>query len=134
MKKNHPYHSDSMFKGAPPESFVKAEILRKNMTDAEKNLWNKLKDNFCGNKFRRQHPIHIFIVDFYCHQLKLVIEIDGGYHDSSDQKIRDKERSELLEFQDLNILRFSNQDVQNDLEKVLQKIEEIINSFPRHKD
>ena len=100
MKKDHPYHGESMYKGAPPDSFAKAKFLRDNMTDAEKSLWEKLKDNkLKGFKFRRQHPIHIYIVDFYCHKLKLIIEIDGGYHDSKDQKLLDAERSELLKYQ-----------------------------------
>jgi very-short-patch-repair endonuclease len=94
-------------------------------------LWNKLKDNPWGCKFRRQHPIHIFIVDFYCHRLKLVIEIDGGYHNEPDQILKDRERSELLEFQDLKIIRFSNEEVKYDIDKVVIKIQEKINSFPR---
>ncbi|QED39088.1 endonuclease domain-containing protein [Antarcticibacterium arcticum] len=120
-----------MYKGAPPENFAKAEILRKNMTEPEKLLWNRLKNNSWGYKFRRQHPLHIFIVDFYCHSLKLVIEVDGGYHESPAQKLKDKERSEIIEFQDLTILRFSNEEVINRIEKVLVAIEEIINSYPR---
>ncbi len=127
-KKENPYHDNSMFKGAPPENFAKAEILRRNMTEAEKILWDKLKNNPWGFKFRRQHPLHIFIVDFYCHLLKLVIEIDGHYHNFPPQIIKDKERNELLTFQDLTIIRFSNFEVKNKIEVVLQKIEEKCNS------
>ena len=125
MKKNHPYHDESMYKGAPPNSFAKAKFLRDNMTDAEKLLWEKLKDKkLKGFKFRRQHPIHIYIVDFYCHKLKLIIELDGGYHDSKEQKLLDAERSEILKFQDLEIIRFTNDEVLGNIELVMRKIEE----------
>ena len=125
MKKNHPYHDESMYKGAPPDSFAKAKYLRDNMTDAEKFLWEKLKDNqLKGFKFRRQHPIHIYIVDFYCHKLKLIIEIDGGYHDSKEQNLLDAERSEILKFQELEIIRFTNDEVLGNIEFVMKKIEE----------
>ena len=125
MKKDHPYHDESMYKGAPPDSFAKAKFLRKNMTDAEKLLWEKLKDKkLKGFKFRRQHPIHIYIVDFYCHKLKLIIELDGGYHDSKEQKLLDAERSEILKFQDLEIIRFTNDEVLGNIELVMRKIEE----------
>jgi very-short-patch-repair endonuclease len=125
MKKDHPYHDESMYKGAPPDSFAKAKFLRDNMTDAKKLLWEKLKNNqLKGFKFRRQHPIHIYIVDFYCHKLKLVIEIDGGYHNSKDQKILDAERSEILKFQKLEVIRFTNEEVLGNIEFVMRKIEE----------
>ena len=134
MKKDHPYHDESMYKGAPPDSFAKAKFLRDNMTDAEKFLWEKLKNNqLKGFKFRRQHPIHIYIVDFYCHKLKLVIEIDGGYHDSKDQKILDAERSEILKFQKLKVIRFTNDEVLGNIDFVIRKIEEKIDpGSPRH--
>jgi len=76
-------HDESMWKGAPANSFLLAKRLRGRMTQAEILLWEKLKNKqFKGCKFRRQHPIHQFVVDFYCHKLKLIIEIDGKYHDS----------------------------------------------------
>ena len=131
MKKIDPYHDESMFKGAPPESFAKAEILRRNMTDAEKLLWQKLKNKQLGYKFRRQHPLHLFIVDFYCHELKLIIEVDGEYHNSKEQGIADKERELLLKFQNLQIVRFTNEEVLSDLDKVIMKIKGKMISLPR---
>jgi very-short-patch-repair endonuclease len=81
MKKFKPNYDEGMWKGAPESSFAKAKALRKDETQAEKILWAKLRNNqLKGYKFRRQHPIGLYIVDFYCHQLKLVIEIDGDYH------------------------------------------------------
>lgn len=129
MKKNHPHHQDSMYKGAPAESFAKAKLLRENMTPAEKVLWEKLKDGQMQFKFRRQHPIHIFIVDFYCHKLKLVIEVDGDYHQTDEQKVRDSERSVTLEFQGLEVLRFTNDQVLNQLGFVMEQIYEKILSL-----
>src|SRR5690554_91348 len=104
----NPYHDHGMHKGAPASSFIKARHLRQNMTSAEKRLWEFLKEKQLGYKFRRQHPIHIYIVDFYCHELGLIIEVDGEYHNEAAQIKKDTERSELLKFQDLNIMRFSN--------------------------
>jgi len=71
----------------------------------------ELENSKLGYKFRRQHPIHKFIVDFYCHKLKLIIEVDGKYHESEGQKNSDLERSELLTFQGIKIIRFTNEEV-----------------------
>jgi len=88
----------SMFFGAKPEIFEKASVLRENMTQAEKILWEKLKDRtLFKQKFRSQHPIDIFIVDFYCHSLRLVIEVDGDYHLEKNQHEYDIGRSGELE-------------------------------------
>ena len=71
----------NMFFGASRNTFEKAHELRNNMTDAEKLVWKELKNRrVFKTKFRRQHPIDIFIVDFYCHEFKLAIEIDGEIH------------------------------------------------------
>ena len=93
------------------------------MTEAEKILWEKLKSGgFQKYKFRRQHPIQRFIVDFYSHKLRLVIEVDGNYHEVDDQKKKDEERTELLEFQDLEIFRITNDEIFQDVEGVLELI------------
>jgi len=115
----NPYHDESMFKGAPPESFEKAKALRSKLTNAEKKIWEMLNaDIFKQYKFRRQHPIHIYIVDFYSHHLKLVIEVDGEYHNQEEQIQKDNQRTGILEFQDLNVIRFSNEEVINELPQV----------------
>ncbi len=132
MKKQHPYHDESMWKGAPPTNFELSRQLRERMTTAELLMWNKLKNNqFCGYKFRRQHPIHKFIVDFYCHELKLILEIDGKYHNSEEQKSEDFKRSELLQFQGLKEIRFTNEEIINDIDLVLKKLEQEINPLPQ---
>ena len=126
-KKNDLQHQDSMWKGAPKELFLKAKDLRNRMTSAELLLWEALKGNkLNGQKFRRQHPIGIYIVDFYNHKNKLVIEIDGEYHDSEEQKIKDFEREEFLHFNGLKIVRFKNETIVNNLSKVLERINDEI--------
>lgn len=123
MKKPVSYYNEGMWKGAPSTNFSKAIELRKNMTEPETILWERLKNNkINGVKFRRQHPVHLFIVDFYCHQYGLVIEIDGEYHNTEEQKLKDEERTKLLEFQNLKVLRFTNEEVMKTIENVIEKI------------
>ena len=127
MKKRKLQLDESMWKGASPIIFSNAKKLRENMTNSELILWEKLRDNqFHGLKFRRQHPIHKYIADFYCHKLKLIIEIDGGYHKDQAQNEYDNERDGILKFNDLNVLRFTNEDVENNLIGVLAKLKEYI--------
>jgi very-short-patch-repair endonuclease len=125
MESNGQYHDESMWKGAPANNFLLAKQLRERMTQAEILMWDKLKNKqFKGCKFRRQHPIHHFIVDFYCHTLKLIVEIDGKYHDTEEQKNKDLNRTELLQFQGLREIRFTNEEIINDIGSVLKKLEE----------
>ena len=127
MKKDNPYHDGSMFKGAPNSAFLKARLLRNNMTAAEKTLWIYLQNKkFEGYKFRRQHPLHLFIVDFYCHELGLIIEVDGAYHETKEQEEEDEKRTELLKFQGLTVIRFTNDEVLADIDSVLTKIKNAI--------
>ena len=117
----------SMFYGAKPQIFEKATLLRNNMTPAEKLLWDKLKDrNLFAYKFRRQHPVDIFIVDFYCHPVKLVIEVDGEYHLNKEHAEYDIGRNAEIESWGLKILRFTNSDVLKTLGRVMSDIQEEI--------
>jgi very-short-patch-repair endonuclease len=107
----------------------KRQILRKNMTEAEKILWAELRlKRIEGRKFRRQYSIMGFVVDFYCPEKRLAIEVDGGYHKKKDQVFYDKARQELLETLKIVFLRFTNKEVLTDLELVTQKIRDQINS------
>jgi very-short-patch-repair endonuclease len=125
MKENDSQHDESMWKGAPASGFLKAQFLRENLTKAEIHLWDRLKANqFQGLKFIRQHPIGIYIVDFYCHQYKLIIEVDGGYHNTLEQIEKDKERTDFLNFQGLKLIRFTNEQVLTEIGSVLEKIRE----------
>ncbi|WP_026714578.1 endonuclease domain-containing protein [Flavobacterium daejeonense] len=119
--------SDNMWKGASPEIFSNAKKLRENQTEAEEKLWLAVKDNQIeGYKFRRQHPLSIYVVDFYCHALKLVIEIDGGYHLDEEQQILDKKRTADIEFQGLKVIRFTNEEILLNLPNVVEKIKTYI--------
>lgn len=113
----------TMFYGASPEIFEIAKVLRNHLTETEILLWEELKDNkLDGLKFRRQHPINQFIVDFYCHKRKLVIELDGEIHQKQDQKERDEGRQFMLEELGITVIRFKNEEVLNDIDKVLTEI------------
>jgi very-short-patch-repair endonuclease len=128
MKRN-PFDPDNMWKGAPANIFSNAKKLRENPTEAEEVLWLVLKNNQVnGYKYRRQHPISIYIADFYCHKLKLVIEIDGGYHLSEDQQELDKERTATIEFNGLKVIGFSNEEVLLKLPEVINEIKGFIKS------
>ena len=134
MKKDHPYYQDGMWKGAPSSNFGRAKFLRKNMTPAEILLWEKLQNSpFCLYKFRRQHPVQNFIVDFYSHSLKLAIEVDGKYHETPDQVKLDEKRTEILRFNELDLIRFSNEDVLHNTDSVLQEIQEKIEFIKENK-
>ena len=127
MKRNKHSYDGSMWKGAPSEHFSRAQRLRENMTVPERVLWEKLQfEPFKEFHFRRQHPIHVYIVDFYSHSLKLVIEIDGNYHESESQKILDAERSKMLELQGLKVIRFPNSEVVEKTDDVLKRIKSSI--------
>jgi very-short-patch-repair endonuclease len=117
-----------MFFCANRTIFQNAFDLRKDMTVAEKKLWSCLNKSQLGVRFKAQHPVDIFIVDFYCHKSKLVIEVDGEIHLS--QKEYDDGRTAELERLDLRVIRFNNEEVLNDIETVVEKIKSHINSAP----
>ena len=98
-----------------------AKDLRKNSTYAENLLWKRLRSNSLqGIKFRRQHIIGKFIVDFVCLEKKVIIEFDGGHHTS--QKERDKERDGWLEREGYKVLRFWNNELMGNIEGALAKV------------
>jgi len=100
-----------------------ARNLRNKQTDAENLLWLMLRDRrLAGFKFRRQHPVGRYIIDFYCHEAKLAIELDGGGHNEDQTKEYDQLRSTDLSGAGIHIERFWNNDVLNNLESVLEQI------------
>ncbi|MEK6154596.1 endonuclease domain-containing protein [Flavobacteriaceae bacterium 3-367] len=108
--------------------------LRNNLTPAEAYLWNYLKGRQRqGRKFRRQHGIENFIVDFYCYEEKLVIELDGEVHNHPDRIIYDAKRSKRLMQLGNTVLRFENKMVFENLSSVLNKIAEHFNPPPHKK-
>ena len=108
-------------RGTTPDIVSAARKLRQNLTPSEKQLWQALRNRqLNGWKFRVQHPVESFIVDFYCPQHRLVIELDGAIHDQ--QAEYDAARTEKLHHLGYRVIRFNNQDVMSDLRGVLQKI------------
>jgi len=128
MKDNLPEEHErlNMHYGASPKLFDLAEELRARMTPAEEVLWNVIKINEWHLKFRRQHPISYYIADFYCHKLKLVVELDGGYHNNKEVKIYDEAREKEIKEFGITVIRFKNEEVFNQLEIVLKKIDSVI--------
>ena len=98
----------------------RARLLRKKATNTERILWRHLRSlNFAGYKFRRQHPLDCYILDFYCPTAKLAIELDGGGHNYRVGQVRD---SEFLSRDGILVLRFWNHQVRRELDSVLQAI------------
>lgn len=113
----------NMFYGAKKNIFQKAADLRNNMTLSEEKLWEILHDRKVFKvKFRRQHPIDIFIADFYCHSCKLAIEIDGGVHLDQEVMDYDEERTYILEKYGITVIRFKNEEVLYAIERVKETI------------
>jgi very-short-patch-repair endonuclease len=129
-KLGNPSQFDFYF-GASRKIVDNAKSLRKKITPAEKLLWENLRNRKLNNiKFRRQHPIERFVADFYCHEKKLVIELDGGIHNDPNQKEYDDGRTAEIEKYNIRIIRFKNEEILNNIKNVLEKIKEIINSSP----
>jgi very-short-patch-repair endonuclease len=109
--------------GASPEIIKRAADLRKNLTESEIALWEKIgRNQVNGLRFKQQHPISKFIVDFYCHKALLVIEVDGAVHNNADVAEHDEGRQHELEKLGLTVLRFTNDEVLNDIDNVIEKI------------
>jgi len=106
-----------------------ARYLRKNQTDAEKIIWNNLRNRqLNGFKFRRQYPISPYLIDFICLEEKVIVEIDGGQHGG----IQDKNRDQILSEMGFVILRFWNNEVFKELDSVLEKILEVLEKKSPH--
>ena len=113
-----------------PEFLDFARQLRKNQTDAEKLLWSILRSRqLLGLKFRRQHSIGPYILDFYCYDYKLCIELDGGQHYTKEGQKEDEARAVFLAKRGIHILRFSNVDVLKNLAGVLLTVAEKVSSL-----
>jgi len=118
-------HEETLNYGASIEIVERARDLRKRMTDTEILLWSHLRNKkLNGFKFRRQHPIWIFIADFYCHEVKLVVELDGGIHQQKEIKEHDINRTAELERFEIKVIRFTNEEVLENTEKILNQIKE----------
>lgn len=108
----------------------KRRALRKNQTRAEIIIWEILRNrNFCNLKFRRQHGIGYYIADFYCAEKKIVIEIDGDSHYNLEAIEYDEKRTSFFNSLGIQVIRFDNNDVYNNLEIVKEKIIDFINDM-----
>jgi len=108
-----------------------ARQLRQNSTLAEILLWKNIKNRVLGYEFHRQVPIDEFIVDFYCHELSLAIEVDGSTHDYNF--IRDELRQKRLERKGISIVRFTDDDVKKFMNDVLRSIQSVILEIEKRK-
>jgi very-short-patch-repair endonuclease len=107
----------------------KAKKLRKKMTEEERILWSKIRNRKVnGMYFRRQHPYGNYILDFFCFEANLVIEVDGLIHLSKHEY--DLERTKYLESSGLTVIRFRNHDIGNRIEWVLERIQGVVDPFP----
>ena len=105
-----------------------ARYNRHEMTESETVLWNALRKIRIGVRFRRQHPIGDYIADFICLPVKLVIEVDGEYHQEPEQQELDKQRSEFLENKGYKVIRIKNEEISNILNEVVMRIKtEVLN-------
>ncbi len=102
-----------------------AKKLRKNMTPQERHLWYCFLKNY-PIRFQRQKTIKSFIADFYCHEAKLIIEIDGSQHYTDQGEAYDRERTAILKEFNLEVIRFSNYDVNTNFEGVCLRIDKIV--------
>jgi very-short-patch-repair endonuclease len=106
-----------------------AKNNRKENTEAEGKLWEQLRNSKLGVKFRRQHPVENFVADFACLQKGLIVEVDGGYHDNQEQQELDKHRTEVLEQKGFTILRFTNEEILQNVyvvrDKIKQRLQEL---------
>jgi very-short-patch-repair endonuclease len=115
-----------MYFGAKPEIFKLARELRKRETPSEKVIWSYLSRNqLLGLQFRRQHPIYRFIADFYCPKIKLIIEIDGKIHDIPEHLDHDIERSDILNDLGITVIRFTNEQILNEIDSTIKHITQV---------
>ena len=113
----------SLHQGSKAVTQECARELRLRNTEAEQKLWSLLRNRqLMGKKFRRQHAIANYVVDFYCNECKLVIELDGKFHTDAEAREYDATRTALLKELGITVLRFWNEEIMRDSAKVVQKI------------
>ena len=103
-----------------------AQYNRNHPTEAEELLWNYLRGDSLGERFKRQHIIGDYIADFVCLSTKLIIELDGGYHHQEQQQANDAQRTEWLESKGFRVLRFTNEELFSNISQVLETIKDNI--------
>ena len=116
MHKHLPQYAETLI--------ANARRLRREMTDAERRIWSKLRNNQIGIKFRRQVPLGKYILDFYSARVKLCVELDGSQHYSENGKVKDEKRDNTLNKAGIEVLRFSDYDALTNTDGVIQAIYE----------
>jgi len=117
-------YNDKLHGNSLPSTYEKARDLRKVQTKAEVKLWQALRnEKVCNLKFRRQHAFDDYILDFYCHKMKLAIEVDGEVYNEPEVAAYDTIRTTNLNEQGITVLRFTNEEVEKNLKQVIKKIE-----------
>jgi len=114
---------------APELHFSRARNLRRSMTEAKKTLWKYLQNrNTGGYKFRRQHPSGSYIADFYYHEKRLIVEADGEIHLKPEIAEKDENRTAVLDRYGIEVVRFTNQEVLENIDSVIQRIIQKLNN------
>lgn len=109
----------------------KRRDLRRRSTKAEQIFWYEVKGNALGVKFRRQYSIGSFIVDFYCHQMRLIVEIDGNIHFVPEQIEYDRRREKFLRMKGFYVIRFRNDEILYNMSFVLERLRRLIEQYQR---
>jgi very-short-patch-repair endonuclease len=118
-------YNDNLHGGSRPSAYEYARSLRKKQTAAEAKLWQVLRNKkLDGLKFRRQHAFDNYILDFYCHEIQLAVEVDGEIHNDPEVAAYDAVRTKNLNEKNIAVLRFANSEVVNDIKSVVTKIKE----------
>jgi very-short-patch-repair endonuclease len=116
-------YNDKLHGNSRPSTYENARDLRKVQTAAEKKLWKALRNaKICNLKFRRQHTFDDYILDLYCHQIKLAIEVDGGVHDDPEVAAYDIIRIRNLNSYGITVIRFKNEEVEKNMDTVIEII------------
>ncbi|MEI6947656.1 endonuclease domain-containing protein [Paraflavisolibacter sp. H34] len=119
--------NNELFLGASGQIFENARNLRHRLTKAEALLWEKLRNRrLKALKFRRQHPVDQFVLDFYCPDHKIAVELDGSAHEGSEAQLYDAARTKKLEQLGIHVIRFSNDEVEKDIHIVMRKITDFV--------
>ena len=120
-------YTDSLHNDANNKLYEYGRDLRKDSTEAEKVMWKCLRGRkLQGYKFRRQHPLERYIADFYCHEKRLVIELDGSVHDERMNENYDEVRTQQLNESGIRVIRFRNELVLNNIDMVLTEIKKYL--------
>jgi very-short-patch-repair endonuclease len=128
-----PDHNNNLHHHANPSTYEIARLLRKQQTEAEEMLWQLLRNRkVCNLKFRRQHAFENFVLDFYCHEIKLVIEADGKVHNEKDVIEYDNARTARLNEVGITVLRFTNDEIETNSLFVIKKIQNWIKKNKAH--